>query len=208
MSYPPDPNNPNNPYGQPPQAPGYGYPQQAPPAGYGYPPPAPGYGGPGYGYPPAVPQNMPGLVVTTRVLLFIIGAVQIIGGGIYLIAAAAAKEVTNRAQEIDGSDPFNGFGNAAAGVLVVVGIVCALFAAFSITLGVKFGKGGPAVRITTMVYGSFGALLGLLGLAGSFASNANPIGIVFTLMWLAVSITMIVGMSVKDGVAWFSRPRY
>lgn len=143
MSYPPDPNNPNNPYGQPPQAPGYGYPQQAPPAGYGYPPPAPGYGGPGYGYPPAVPQNMPGLVVTTRVLLFIIGAVQIIGGGIYLIAAAAAKEVTNRAQEIDGSDPFNGFGNAAAGVLVVVGIVCALFAAFSITLGVKFGKGGP-----------------------------------------------------------------
>ncbi|MGK4581229.1 RDD family protein [Kitasatospora sp. HPMI-4] len=63
MSYPPDP---NNPYGQQPQA-GYGYPQQQPPApGYGYPqqqPPAPGYGAPqqpapgygapqGYGIPP------------------------------------------------------------------------------------------------------------------------------------------------------------
>ncbi|MFD9125323.1 RDD family protein [Kitasatospora sp. NPDC059571] len=53
MSYPPDP---NNPYGQQPPAPGYGYPQQAPPPapGYGYPqqPPAPGYGAPaGYGIP-------------------------------------------------------------------------------------------------------------------------------------------------------------
>ncbi|MEU9080590.1 hypothetical protein [Kitasatospora sp. NPDC048538] len=206
MSYPPDP---NNPYGQPPQAPGYGYPQQAPPAAaYGYPQAAPGYGAPGYGYPPAVPQSMPGLVVTTRVLLFVIGAVQIIGAGVYLIAAAAAKEVTNRAQQIDGSDPFNGFGNAAAGVLVVIGVVCALFAAFSITLGAKFGKGGPAVRVTTLVYGALGALLGLLGLLGTFANKANPVGLVFVLMWLAVSIIMIVSMSVKDGVAWFSRPRY
>ncbi|MEU6236359.1 RDD family protein [Kitasatospora sp. NPDC047058] len=56
MSYPPDP---NNPYGQPQQPPGYGYPQQAPPAaGYGYPqqpPQAPGYGvpqQPQYGYAP------------------------------------------------------------------------------------------------------------------------------------------------------------
>jgi uncharacterized RDD family membrane protein YckC len=53
MSYPPDP---NNPYGQQPPAPGYGYPQQTPPPapGYGYPQqqPAPGYGAPaGYGIP-------------------------------------------------------------------------------------------------------------------------------------------------------------
>ncbi|WP_354640961.1 RDD family protein [Kitasatospora camelliae] len=54
MSYPPDP---NNPYGQQPPPPGYGYPQQAPPPapGYGYPqqaPPQPGYGAPqGYGIP-------------------------------------------------------------------------------------------------------------------------------------------------------------
>ncbi|MFI9784807.1 RDD family protein [Kitasatospora sp. NPDC051984] len=52
MSYPPDP---NNPYGQPPQQPGYGYPQQPPQQpGYGYPqgqvPPQQAYG---YGYPQA-----------------------------------------------------------------------------------------------------------------------------------------------------------
>ncbi len=48
MSYPPDP---NNPYGQQPPPPGYGYPQQqAPQPGYGYPqqPPA-GYGIPQQG---------------------------------------------------------------------------------------------------------------------------------------------------------------
>ncbi|MFI9331694.1 RDD family protein [Kitasatospora sp. NPDC052868] len=61
MSYPPDP---NNPYGQQPPPPGYGYPQQAPPAaGYGYPqqpPQAPPYGVPqqqAYGYAP-----MPGTI--------------------------------------------------------------------------------------------------------------------------------------------------
>ncbi|MFD8483764.1 RDD family protein [Kitasatospora sp. NPDC059673] len=56
MSYPPDP---NNPYGQQPAQPGYGYPQQPPQQpGYGYPqaqvPPQPGYG---YGYP-----QMPGTI--------------------------------------------------------------------------------------------------------------------------------------------------
>ncbi|MFD8592219.1 RDD family protein [Streptomyces sp. NPDC059637] len=57
MSYPPDP---NNPYGQQPQQPGYGYPQQGAPQqpqpGYGYPqqgaPQQPGYGYPQQGVPP------------------------------------------------------------------------------------------------------------------------------------------------------------
>ncbi|MBV6696519.1 hypothetical protein KV557_05180 [Kitasatospora aureofaciens] len=205
MSYPPDP---NNPYSQPPQ-PGYGYPQQAPPAaGYGYPQAAP-MQAPMYGYPPAVPQSMPGMVVTSRVLLFIIGAVQIIGAGIILTGAAVTKTVTDRARDSYESDPFGGFGGAATGVLVVVGIVALLFAVFSITLGVKFGQGGPAVRITTLVYGSLGALWGLVMFLGSFANKVNPApGFVFAVMWLAVSILMIVGMSTRDGVAWFARPRY
>ncbi|MFC8720350.1 RDD family protein [Kitasatospora sp. NPDC057198] len=53
MSYPPDP---NNPYGQQPPPPGYGYPQQAPPAaGYGYPQQAPQQAN--YGYPQQVPPQ-------------------------------------------------------------------------------------------------------------------------------------------------------
>ncbi|GAA2095501.1 hypothetical protein GCM10009759_23800 [Kitasatospora saccharophila] len=72
MSYPPDP---NNPYGQQPPPPGYGYPQQAPPPpGYGYPqqgqpqqpygyaqqvPPQPGYG---YPQPPGTIQANNGYI--------------------------------------------------------------------------------------------------------------------------------------------------
>lgn len=58
MSYPPPPQgqDPNNPYGQPPQQPGYGYPAQGvPPQGqpqYGYPQQGQPMGGqPPYGYP-------------------------------------------------------------------------------------------------------------------------------------------------------------
>ncbi|BAJ28869.1 MULTISPECIES: RDD family protein [Kitasatospora] len=90
MSYPPDP---NNPYGQQPPPPGYGYPQQAPPpAGYGYPqqaPPPPadyGYGYPqpqvppqvGYGYPqmPGVPQVANGYLTLAH-----LGPVRVAGMG-------------------------------------------------------------------------------------------------------------------------------
>ncbi|MER7754399.1 hypothetical protein [Kitasatospora sp. NPDC097643] len=200
MSYPPDP---NNPYGQP-QAPGYGYPQQAPPAaGYGYPQAAPGYG-----FAPAVPQTMPGLVTTARVMLFIVGGVQTLLAIIYVVIAAAAKDATNTLSRSTSDDnPFTTMGNAAAGVVLVFGVLFALFAALSITLGAKFGKGGPAVRITTIVYGSLGALMGLLILLGA-VSGGTAVGLIIALMWLAISIIWITAMCTRDGVAWFNRPRY
>ncbi|MFD5468739.1 hypothetical protein ACFWIQ_38970 [Kitasatospora sp. NPDC127059] len=203
MSYPPDP---NNPYGQQPPAPSYGYPQQAPPTvpGYGYPqaPPVPGYG-----YAPAVPQSMPGLVTTARVLLFIVGGVQAILAIVYLLIGAAAKDVTNTARASTSDNPFTAMGDAAAGVLIVIAIVFALFAALSITLGAKFGKGGNNVRITTIVYGSLGGLVGLLILLGAITAG-TAIGFVMAGLWLAISIIWITAMCVQDGVNWFNRPRY
>ncbi|MET8542785.1 hypothetical protein ABZW03_19330 [Kitasatospora sp. NPDC004799] len=204
MSYPPDP---NNPYGQPPAAPGYGYPQQAPPqqAGYGYPQAAPAYG-----YPPmAAPQlSMPGLVTTARVLLFIVGGVQTLLAIVYMIIGAAAKDATNELSRTTSDDnPFTALGDAAAGVLIVVAVLFGLFAALSITLGAKFGKGGNAVRVTTIVYGSLGALVGLLILLGA-VSGGTAVGLVMALLWLAISIIWITAMCVQDGVNWFNRPRY
>ncbi|MBV2154358.1 hypothetical protein [Kitasatospora sp. SUK 42] len=212
MSYPPDP---NNPYDQPPAAaPGYGYPQQTPPPAapaYGYPQAAPGYGypqaAPGYGYPPAAPQTMPGLVTTARVLLFVVGGVQTILTIIYLIAAAVAKDATSTLKTTTEDDPFTALGDAAVGIIVVVAVLFGLFAALSITLGVKFGKGGNAVRITTIVYGSLGALVGLLLLAGAI-TGSTAVGLVMAVLWLAVSIIWITAMCVRDGVNWFNRPRY
>ncbi|MER7766323.1 hypothetical protein [Kitasatospora sp. NPDC096140] len=204
MSYPPDP---NNPYGQPPAAPGYGYPQQAPPAAYGYPqqPPA-------YGYAPvAPPRSMPGLVMTARVLLFVVGGVQVLLTGLLLIVAASAKTVAN--QHSTSSDTAI-FGNAAAGVLLVLGILYLLASVLSITLGVKFGKGGPATRITTIVYGSVALLLGALvtisAITGSTQAQAagSGFGVVVGVLWIGICVLWIVAMSTREGVDWFNRPRY
>ncbi|MFJ8626858.1 hypothetical protein ACIRD3_29020 [Kitasatospora sp. NPDC093550] len=201
MSYPPDP---NNPYGQPPAAPGYGYPQQAPP-------PAPGYGypqaAPAYGYAPAVPQSMPGLVTTARVLLFIVGGVQTILAIIYLVIGAAAKDATNTIKHTTSDNPFTAMGDAAASVIIIIAVLFGLFAALSITLGAKFGKGGNSVRVTTIVYGSLGALVGLLILLGAISAG-TAVGLVMAFLWLAISIIWITAMCVRDGVNWFNRPRY
>ncbi|MER7843075.1 hypothetical protein ABTZ03_03905 [Kitasatospora sp. NPDC096077] len=202
MSYPPDP---NNPYGQQPPAPGYGYPQQAPPQpapGYGYPPPA----APGYGYAPAVPQTMPGLVTTARVLLFIVGGTQVLLALGCLIGAAATKDAVNKSGASD-SDFISSIGDAAAGILVVVGIVFALAAALSITLGAKYGKGGNATRITTIVYGSIASLFGLLDLA-SGASQGIAVSIILGVLWVAICVIWITAMCTQGGVNWFNRPRY
>ncbi|MFD5468738.1 hypothetical protein ACFWIQ_38965 [Kitasatospora sp. NPDC127059] len=205
MSYPTDP---NNPYGQQPPAQGYGYPQPAPQAapGYGYPQPAPSP----YGYAPAVPQRMPGLVLTARVLLFVIGGVQVVLTGILLLAAAGAKKVAN---EHTTSSDTAVFGNAAAGVLLVLGVVYLLAAVLSITLGAKFGKGGNATRITTIVYGSIATLLGIAVLISGItgAKTVGPgagFGVVVGGLWIAISIIWIVAMCTQDGVNWFNRPRY
>ncbi|MFJ9843968.1 hypothetical protein ACIRYZ_26615 [Kitasatospora sp. NPDC101155] len=204
MSYPPDP---NNPYGQPPAAPGYGYPQQAPPAapGYGYPQQAP-MAAPGYGYAPAVPQSMPSLVMTARVLLFIVGGSQVLGALAFLIGAAAAKDAVNKSGA--SSDDFiSSIGNAAAGVAAVIGILFALAATLSITLGAKYGKGGNAVRITTIVYGSIASLFGLAIMVGGINAKIT-VNIILGLIWIAICVIWITAMCVQDGVNWFNRPRY
>ncbi|MBO1419104.1 hypothetical protein, partial [Streptomyces sp. FH025] len=163
---------------------------------------------PGYGYPPAAPQSMPGLVTTARVLLFVVGGVQTILAIIYLLAAAFAKDATNSLSTTTTDDnPLTALGDAAAGIIAVVAVVAGLFAALSITLGVKFGKGGNAVRITTIVYGSFGALIGLLILAGAI-SGGTAVGMLAGVLWLAISVIWITAMSIRDGVNWFNRPRY
>ncbi|WP_306335524.1 hypothetical protein [Streptomyces sp. KL118A] len=207
MSY----GDPNNPYGQPPQqppaAPGYGYPQQGPP---GVPPQQP------YGYPqqPAYPgypggnmmqQSMPGLLVTARVFLFLISAVQILGAIGFLYLAAIANDVSDSADDFGLDDA--GIGDAATGVFVILGLIAAGLATLSITLGVKFSRGGQGVRITTVVYGALGAIVGLIylfvGLDTGLAS-----AIIGPLIWLVFGIIITLAPVVPSGTAWFNRPRY
>ena len=205
--------DPNNPYGQPPQqppagAPGYGYPQQPPgvppQANYGYPqqPAYPGYPGGNM----MLPQSMPGLLVTARVFLFIISAVQILGALAFLYFAAFASDVSDGADELGFSSVGDG-GDAAAGIFAIFALIAAALAALSITLGVKFGRGGQGIRITTVIYGALGAIVGLIGLfvgldTGMASSVIGP------LLWLVFGGIIAAAPVVPSGTAWFARPRY
>ncbi|MEU2107403.1 hypothetical protein ACFWOY_25535 [Streptomyces sp. NPDC058423] len=189
--------DPNNPYGQQQGQPGYGYPQgqqQPPQPGYGYPqaPPVQPYGG---GYPGA-PMSMPGLMQTARVLLFIVGGLQIILGIIAAFAIAAAQDVADSVGAGEQTGPLAGLGFAVVLILLA-------FAAWAIVLGVKFAKGGNGVRVTTIVYASLFILGSLTNFAAGEASSA-----VGGVIGLAIGGIILAAMVNSSASAWFNRPRY
>lgn len=208
--------DPNNPYGppqgqqpgyppqQPPAQPGYGYPQgaapQQPPA-YGYPqgqPAQPGYPGyPGYPGGNAMPMEMPGLMKTSRVLLFILAGFQILFGIITGIAVGAVQDVSNGVGSGDDTDTLAGLGFLVAGLMVALG-------ALSIFLGVKFKNGGSGIRITTIVY----AALMILGGIVNIVNGANGSATFGGLISLAIAGIILASMVNSAASAWFNRPRY
>ncbi|MDR3035590.1 MAG: RDD family protein [Kitasatospora sp.] len=158
MSYPPDP---NNPYGQQPPQPGYGYPQQQPPQqpGYGYPQQQPqqpyGYAQqvppqPGYGYP-----QQPGTIQANNGYINIahLGTVQVatmgqrflarlldglVTGVVIGIAMAAgmagAVGLANKANECDytSSDYNTCVSNASTSAVAAFFTMFAVIAVFSL----------------------------------------------------------------------------
>ncbi|MFI8518331.1 hypothetical protein ACIGEZ_10985 [Streptomyces sp. NPDC085481] len=192
--------DPNNPYGQQPQGqqPGYGYPQQTPQGvpgqqGYGYPaaPPVSPYGaGPG-GF-PGGPAEMPGGVKAARVILWIIGALNLIGG---LVAIAVSfsidKELEKSGASTADAEAFADLGQA---VIIGVGVFSIVFAVLGMILAAKFKSGGNGVRICSIVYAAFIVLFSLFSL---------PLGVVS----LALGVLIIVFCSKQDGSAWFNRQR-
>ncbi|MET7510165.1 hypothetical protein [Streptomyces albidoflavus] len=202
--------DPNNPYGPPQGQPqgqpgGYGAPQGQP--GYGYPQQGGQPGQPGYGYPqqpgqpayPAAPgmkPEMPGLMKTARVLLFIISGFQILFGLIAGVAIGAAKDVAN-GMETDAADALVGLG------YVLVFILLAL-AVLSIVLGVKFSTGGSGIRITTIVYAS----LGILGSLGNLVQGGGGSATFGGIIMLAIYGIILAAMVNSQASAWFNRPRY
>lgn len=207
MSY----GDPNNPYGQPPQqppaAPGYGYPQ-APPGvppqqGYGY-PQQPAY--PGYPGGNMMQQSMPGLLVTARVFLFLISAVQILFAIIYLYVGAIASDAGDSGEDL-GLTGMSDAGDAVAGIAIIGALIAAAFAVLSIMLGVKFSRGGQGVRITTVVYGALGGIVGLIGLFVGLDSGLAT-AIIGPLIWVTFAVIITIAPVVPSGTAWFNRPRY
>ncbi|MCX5228174.1 hypothetical protein ABZY16_27355 [Streptomyces sp. NPDC006553] len=191
--------DPNNPYGQPQgqgqgQQPGYGYPQQAPQGvppqqGYGYPaaPPVSPYGGGGY---PGMAMEMPGGVKAARVMLWILGAFNVLGG----IAAIGLSFAVDSELEKSGASSADAeaFADLGQGILIGAGIVSLIFAVLGMVLAAKFKSGGNGVRIGSIVWAAFGVVFSLFSL---------PLGIVS----LALGVLIIVFVAKSDGSAWFNR---
>ncbi|MFH8731735.1 MULTISPECIES: proline-rich domain-containing protein [unclassified Streptomyces] len=209
--------DPNNPYGPPQGQPGQqpGYPPQAPQApqgqpGYGYPqapqgvPPQQGYGypqgQPAYpGFPGGnqMPIEMPGLMKTARVLLFILAGFQLLIGIILGVTVGAAQDVSNGVGSGDATDTLAGLGFLFAALMVALG-------ALSIFLGVKFKNGGSGIRITTIVYASLMIIGGLVNLVNGGGGSATFGGLIS----LAIAGIILGSMVNSAATTWFNRPRY
>ncbi|MEU8752525.1 hypothetical protein DMH25_21585 [Streptomyces sp. WAC 01325] len=201
--------DPNNPYGPPPQGqpgypqqppqgqPGYGYPQGAPQQpGYGYPQGQPAY--PGYpGGGPMMPMEMPGLMKTARVFLFILAGFQILGGLFAGVAVGALQDVSNGVGSGDDTDTLAGLGFLLAALFIGLG-------ALSIFLGVKFKNGGSGIRVTTIVYASLMILGGLVNTVNGGGGSSTFGGLIS----LAIAGIILASMVNSAASAWFNRPRY
>ncbi|MEU9295567.1 hypothetical protein [Streptomyces sp. NPDC048266] len=192
--------DPNNPYGQPQgqgqgQQPGYGYPQQAPQGvppqqgGYGYPaaPPVSPYGGGGY---PGAVMEMPGGVKAARVMMWILGAFNVLGG-LAMIGMSFAIDGELEKSGASSADAA-AFADLGQGILIGIGIFSLIIGAVGMVLAAKFSSGGSGVRIGTIVYASLTVLFSIFSL---------PLGIVS----LVLGILVIVFLAKSDGAAWFNR---
>ncbi|MFJ8819691.1 hypothetical protein [Amycolatopsis thermoflava] len=137
-----------------------------------------------YGHP-----GMPGLMRGARVLLFVMGGMQLTVG--VLVAGLWAGVIAN-----DG-------GNIADAV-AIVGVLLGL-GALSIVLGAKFATRGGGVRVATIVYASLMIMtcLGGLGLGDGF----GPIFTGGPVIGLACSGIILALMVTGQAGAWFNRPR-
>ncbi|MFE3585595.1 hypothetical protein [Streptomyces vinaceus] len=221
--------DPNNPYGQQPPAPqgqpGYGYPQQAPqgvPAqGYGY----PQQGQPGYGYPnqayPAGPGGysgaqtpMPGGVKAARVILFVVGGLQILGGILVLLGGALFASALSESSGSSATDSSELAGALATGV-AIGGIVVLGLALWPILTAAKLSKGRGGVRVSGIVYGSLmtlfsagGLILNLVALSSDAVAGGVVFSMVLGVIQLGLALWVLVGLANSAAGAYFRRPQY
>ncbi|MEV3932455.1 hypothetical protein [Streptomyces sp. NPDC049944] len=196
--------DPNNPYGQQGQQqggqPGYGYPQQAPEGvpqqGYGYPQAPPVQGG--YGY-PGGPGTMPGGVKAARIMLYVLGGLQVIGAIVMVVGGAWLSDQLSDAESSYGSSSTQDAADISMGIFVVAGILTLGIALWAILTAAKFSSGANGIRISAIVYGSLVTLFSVISLL-----TAN----VFALISIALGIMIIVFCAKQDGAQWFQRPRH
>ncbi|MFD9106134.1 hypothetical protein ACIRSJ_05065 [Streptomyces virginiae] len=219
--------DPHNPYGQQPAPgqPGYGYPQQAPQGippqgGYAYPQQAPqGYPGGPAGYPggpggyPGAHMEMPGGAKAARVILFVMGALQALGGLFVIIGGAVLGAALSDSSSSSAEDA----GAIAGTAGVILGLLFIGFALWPILTAAKMGKGRGGVRVSGIIYGSLQTLFAVLGILLNLAAlgasehttgsgGLTVISVLPSLISLALGLTIVIGLA-KAG-DYFRRPQY
>ncbi|MEU9521868.1 proline-rich domain-containing protein [Streptomyces sp. NPDC048224] len=190
--------DPNNPYGQPQggQQPNYGYPQQPQgQPGYGY-PQAPPVQQPYGGYGPG-PTEMPGITRAAQIMLAVIAAAHLIVAAVYAYNLSQWDEVMLEAG-VTGDSEAERFADLGKGIVVFFLALAAVYAILGLVLVLQYAKGGNAVRVCSIVYGSLAIVTGIFTLA------VYGLG----LLIMIVSILLIVFAAKRATAEWFRRPRY
>ncbi|MFK0043335.1 hypothetical protein ACIQU4_04365 [Streptomyces sp. NPDC090741] len=226
--------DPNNPYGQqqppaPQGQPGYGYPQQAPQGippqgGYAYPQQAPqgqpGYGYPNQGYPagpggyPGAQMPMPGGVKAARVILFVVGGLQALGGIVILLGGALFASVfAGSSSSSEYGSSASDAGTLAGGVIVFAGIFALALALWPILTAAKLSKGRGGVRISGVIYGSLMTLfsgasliINFVALGSDTAAGAVVFSLLLALVQFGLALWALVGLANSAAGAYFRRP--
>ncbi|MEU9640691.1 hypothetical protein [Streptomyces sp. NPDC048188] len=190
--------DPNNPYGQPQggQQPNWGYPQQPQgQPGYGY-PQAPPVQQPYGGYGPG-PTEMPGITRAAQIMLAVIAAAHLIVAAVYAYNLSQWDEVMLEAG-VTGDSEAERFADLGKGIVVFFLALAAVYAILGLVLVLQYAKGGNAVRVCSIVYGSLAIVTGIFTLA------VYGLG----LLIMIVSILLIVFAAKRATAEWFRRPRY
>jgi hypothetical protein len=223
---PNDPTRPETPYGQ---QPGYGQqPQYGQPAPYGQPQqygqpqpygqqPAP-YGQPPapYGQPPAaygqqygqygtsaVPAR-PGGVTIAAVFGFIFGALGVLATLAFLLLGALSG---GAAGDLENAIPgFGGVAGAFAGILIVVGLLALAWTIVMIMGSVRALSGRS--RVLLIVGGSIAIFTtGLSFFGGLGDENSTAGGVIVSLIFFAMSIAIVLLLSMKPAADFFAAHR-
>ncbi|MBL3670926.1 hypothetical protein JL475_34270 [Streptomyces sp. M2CJ-2] len=195
------------------QQPGFGFSHMPPPPSY---PPQPQVS-PGFGY-VSQPEyasaslDMPQQVKAARIVLFLLAGFLIVLGLAALAEADAAQSALDRYSGFPGLMP--SAVHAAAQKAAVQTSVAqtgmfwgVIYAALALVLAARFGKGGNALRIGTIVYGAWLCVIGTFALALT-ADVAPTATVIAAVVEPAAGVLLIVLMVQKEGIAWFSRPRH
>ncbi|MFE1190053.1 hypothetical protein [[Kitasatospora] papulosa] len=192
--------------------PGFGYSHTSPPPNHPPQSPVP----PGFVHAQG-PQHagasigMPQRVRAARITLYLLSGLLIV---LALAALALADAAQSSLDSYSGSSEFmppdlGEAESAAAGQMALAvsallwGII---YAVIALVLAGRFGKGGNALRIGTIVYGAWHCIVGTFSL-GVTANSDFITMIMSSVVELAAGVLLIFFMAQKESVTWFSRPR-